>query len=99
MRRTLSQEITGANWEMVTKVETVTIEAPERAIDDTPALKGEVIDPMQDLKQQEQIVHKGWKVAQKKAAEVYEALTIIYTRDLWKLHLNSDGKRQYKAFD
>lgn len=60
---------------------------------------GEVIQPVDELRAQERIIHKGWKVAQKKAIEVYDALTIIYTRDLWKLHKDADDKRKYKAFD
>jgi hypothetical protein len=63
------------------------------------AVAGEVITPTDELRDNERIIKKGWKVAQQKATEVYNALTIIHTKNLWKLHLDAEGKRKYKSFE
>jgi hypothetical protein len=62
-----------------------------------PTVAGVVITPQEELARHEKTIRAGWKVAQRKAAEVYESLTFIYRRDLWKLH-KVGGKRQYKSF-
>lgn len=71
------------------------------------ALSGEVIVTAEStadakkalLKENETIVKRNWKAATEKAETVYKALTTIHTYDLWKLHLDANGKRKYKAFD
>jgi hypothetical protein len=51
------------------------------------------------LKENETIVKRNWKAATDKVGNVYKALTIIHTHDLWKLHKDDKGKRKYTAFD
>lgn len=86
-----------------TVAKTIDVQAPEVeatsaiAVLEPPVLKGEVITPQEELAKHEKVIRTGWKVAQRKAAEVYESLTFIYRRDLWKLH-KVGGKRQYKSF-
>lgn len=63
------------------------------------AVSGEVITPEEELKANERIIKKGYKVFQQKAAEVYRALTIIHTKNLWKQHLDAEGKRKYNSFE
>jgi len=53
----------------------------------------------QMLKENEQIVKRNWAKATEKVQNVYRALTIIHTHDLWKLHKDDKGKRKYTAFD
>jgi hypothetical protein len=53
----------------------------------------------QMLKENEQIVKRNWKSATDKVGNVYKALTLIHTHDLWKLHKDENGKRKYTAFD
>lgn len=79
-----------------------TVSVPDSAVaviekEEPRAVEGEVITPTDTLQQHERIIRRGWQVAQKKAAEVYESLTFIYRRDLWKLH-TTGGKRKYKSF-
>jgi len=73
----------------------------ESPIDDRTdeAVEGEVITPESELRDNERIIKRGWKVAQEKATQVYNALTIIHTKNLWKLHLDADGKRKYSSFE
>ena len=71
------------------------------------ALSGEVITTSegsadvkaQMLKENEQIIKRNWAKATEKVENVYRALTIIHTNDLWKLHKDAKGKRKYTAFD
>lgn len=71
------------------------------------ALTGEVIATSegsenvqaQMLKENEQIIKRNWAKATEKVENVYRALTIIHTHDLWKLHKDDKGKRKYTAFD
>ena len=63
------------------------------------AVSGEVITPEEELKTNERIIKRGYKVFQQKAAEVYRALTIIHTKNLWKQHLDVEGKRKYTSFE
>jgi hypothetical protein len=71
------------------------------------ALSGEVIATSegsadvkaQMLKENEQIIKRNWAKATEKVENVYRALTIIHTNDLWKLHKDAKGKRKYTAFD
>jgi hypothetical protein len=51
------------------------------------------------LKENEQIIKRNWAKATEKVENVYRALTIIHTNDLWKLHKDAKGKRKYTAFD
>lgn len=79
-----------------------TVSVPDSAVAVIPkeeprTVEGEVITQTDMLQQHERVIRRGWQVAQKKAAEVYESLTFIYRRDLWKLH-TSGGKRKYKSF-
>jgi len=73
----------------------------ETPVDDRTdeAVEGEVITPESELRDNERIIKRGWKVAQEKATQVYNALTIIHTKNLWKLHLDADGKRKYSSFE
>jgi len=73
----------------------------EAPVDDRTdeVLEGDVVTPESELRDNERIVRKGWKVATAKVGEVYKALTIIHTKNLWKMHLDADGKRKYSAFD
>jgi hypothetical protein len=62
------------------------------------AVAGEVITPASELRDNERVIRKKWKQATASAGEVYKSLTIIHTKNLWKLHLDADGKRKYTAF-
>jgi hypothetical protein len=53
----------------------------------------------QMLKENEQIIKRNWAKATEKVENVYRALTLIHTHDLWKLHKDDKGKRKYTAFD
>lgn len=74
---------------------------------ETTAISGEVIDTAEGsaemkrdmLKENEQIIKRNWQKATEKVENVYRALTIIHTNDLWKLHKDDKGKRKYTAFD
>lgn len=71
------------------------------------ALEGEVVitndstaaAKLQALADNEKVIKKNWKAATDKVANVYKALTVIHTFDLWKQHKDADGKRKYSAFD
>lgn len=71
------------------------------------AISGEVISTdegsadvkRQMLKDNETIVKRNWQKATEKVENVYKALTIIHTHNLWKLHVDEKGKRKYTAFD
>lgn len=67
--------------------------------DEVRAVAGEVIVPIEQLKINERIIKRGWKIASDKMQQVYNALTIIHTRNLWKLHVEADGKRKYTSFE
>ena len=74
---------------------------------ETPVVSGEVVTTNESsaaakaalLKENEGIIKRNWKAATEKANKVYEALTIIHTYDLWKLHLDAKGKRKYTNFE
>jgi len=51
------------------------------------------------LKEQEIVIKRNWQKATEKVGNVYRALTIIHTFDLWKQHTDEKGKRKYSAFD
>lgn len=72
---------------------------PPVAEETVETVSGEVITPEDELRVNERIIKRGWKAAQQKAAEVYRALTIIHTKNLWKQHLDADGKRKYNSFE
>jgi exonuclease VII small subunit len=78
-------------------IETVTTEI--ETTDETNAVAGEVITPESMLKENEQIIKRNWAKAEEKVGNVYRALTIIHTNELWKLHKDDKGKRKYTAFD
>jgi hypothetical protein len=61
--------------------------------DSTPAAK------LEALATNEKVIKKNWKAATDKVANVYKALTVIHTFDLWKQHKDANGKRKYSAFD
>lgn len=67
--------------------------------DTSVAVAGEVVTPESMLKENEQIIKRNWAKAEEKVGNVYRALTIIHTNELWKLHKNENGKRKYTAFD
>lgn len=52
----------------------------------------------QMLKENEQIIKRNWAKAEEKVGNVYRALTLIHTHDLWKLHKDDKGKRKYTNF-
>jgi hypothetical protein len=72
----------------------------------TTAISGEVIDTAEGsaemrtamLKENETIIRKNWKAVEEKSGNVYRALTLIHTHNLWKLHKDSKGKRKYTNF-
>lgn len=74
---------------------------------DTEALEGEVVISSEStkeakalaLKEQETVIKRNWQKATEKVGNVYRALTIIHTFDLWKQHTDAKGKRKYTAFD
>ena len=82
---------------MATKADIVPFETP---VDDATdeAVSGEVITPASELASNERIIRRKWKQATASAGEVYKSLTIIHTKNLWKLHLDAEGKRKYTAF-
>jgi hypothetical protein len=51
------------------------------------------------LKENEQVIKRNWQKFEEKGQNIYRALTIIHTNDLWKLHKDEKGKRKYSAFD
>lgn len=73
----------------------------------TTALSGEVISTAegsadvkaQMLKENEGIIKRNWAKAEEKVGNVYRALTLIHTHDLWKLHKDEKGKRKYTNFE
>ena len=73
----------------------------ETPVDDRTddAIAGEVVTPEDELKDNERIIRRGWRTATQKVGEIYKALTIIHTKNLWKMHVDADGKRKYTAFD
>lgn len=75
---------------MTTEIETT---------DETAAVAGEVITPESMLKENEQVIKRNWQKFEEKGQNIYRALTIIHTNDLWKLHKDEKGKRKYSAFD
>lgn len=52
----------------------------------------------QMLKENEQTIKRNWAKASEKIENVYRALTIIHTHDLWKMHKDEKGKRKYTNF-
>jgi hypothetical protein len=77
----------------------VTTETIETTDETTDAVAGEVITPESLLKENEQIIKRNWQKFEEKGQNIYRALTIIHTNDLWKLHKDDKGKRKYTAFD
>jgi hypothetical protein len=51
------------------------------------------------LKENETVIRKNWKVLEEKGQNVYRALTIIHSFNLWKLHTDAKGKRKYTNFE
>jgi hypothetical protein len=76
-------------------------ETPETALTGTivPTAEGSQEVKAQMLKENEQIIKRNWAKATEKVENVYRALTLIHTHDLWKLHKDEKGKRKYTAFD
>lgn len=77
----------------------MTTETIETTDETTDAVAGEVITPESLLKENEQIIKRNWQKFEEKGQNIYRALTIIHTNDLWKLHKDDKGKRKYTAFD
>jgi len=77
------------------------------AIVPAEALEGEVLisndstaaAKAQALADNEKVIKKNWKAATDKVANVYKALTVIHTFDLWKQHKDQAGKRKYSSFE
>jgi hypothetical protein len=66
---------------------------------EVPVVTGEVIDPMDVLKTNEQNIRRNFKKMETVVGSVARSLNIIYYNDLWKLHKTADGKRRYTNFN
>lgn len=72
--------------------------APEGAEEAVRSVTGEVIEPMDTLREHEKNIRKNFARFEKVQQSVARSLNIIYHNELWKLHKTADGKRRYTNF-
>jgi hypothetical protein len=67
--------------------------------DEARAVSGDVIVPAEELAAHEKIIRANWKAATTKLTAVYDALAIIHTKGLWKLHVEQATGKPFKSFE
>jgi hypothetical protein len=73
--------------------------APEGAEEAVRSVTGEVIEPMDTLREHEKNIRKNFARFEKVQQSVARSLNVIYHNELWKLHKTADGKRRYTNFN